>query len=162
IHLLQRGEDPRKIRVLDIRLPTRSELTGLARDVTFLKVDISDARAVEEAFKAPWPTGSAQGPQKQVTVFHTAANIRFYERSASPLPYSAKVNINGTQNVIDAARSIGASIMVYTSSGSVCIRNSHFWLWPWEKQPKYFVQVVDDDDRLTMKPPEAFFSNYAL
>jgi nucleoside-diphosphate-sugar epimerase len=163
LHLLQRGEDPSRIRVLDIRLPTRPDLTsGPARDVQFLEVDISDAAAVERAFKSPWPTRNGKElANPQVTVFHTAANIRFYERHPSLVPISSKVNVDGTKNVIDAARSIGVSILVFTSSGSVAIRNSRFWLWPWEKEPKYFVQVMNDDEGLTQKPLDGFFSNYA-
>ncbi|KAJ6631058.1 3-beta hydroxysteroid dehydrogenase/isomerase family-domain-containing protein [Mycena sp. CBHHK59/15] len=161
IGLLQRGEDPKQIRVVDLRLPVRRDLsTGQAKDIQFIQADVSDAVAVEAAFSAPWPddvpTSSA------ITVFHTAANIRFYEHSRSILPNSAKVNVTGTQNVIDAARSIGATALIYTSSGSVTVRSTRFLLWPWEKEPKYFVQVVNDDAAIIPKRHEDFFSNYAV
>lgn len=167
-HLLDRGEDPKKIRVLDIRPPRRKDLTtGSATDVDFRQVDISDKKAVEEAFRAPWPSPSASSdinlttPDEGITVFHTAANIRFYERHPSLLPLSSKVNVDGTQNIVDAAKSIGVSIMVYTSSGSISVRRARFWLWPWEKQPDFFVQYITDDDALIPKRHEDLFSNYA-
>lgn len=129
----------------------------------FLEVDISDARAVDTAFHASWPFISSASchAEPEITIFHTAANIRFYERHPALIPRSAKVNIDGTQNIINAALSIGATILVQTSSGSVAVRSNCFWLWPWEKEPKYFVQVLNDDDNLLPKRHEDFFSNYA-
>jgi len=131
--------------------------------VEFLEVDISDARAVDTAFHASWPFISSASchAEPEITIFHTAANIRFYERHPALIPRSAKVNIDGTQNIINAALSIGATILVQTSSGSVAVRSNCFWLWPWEKEPKYFVQVLNDDDNLLPKRHEDFFSNYA-
>ena len=138
-------------------------MTGSAKDVQFLKVDISDARAVDAAFMASWPSTSFEpgNAEPEITVFHTAANIRFYERHPALLPRSAKVNVDGTQNIISAALSVGATILVQTSSGSVAVHSNRFWLWPWEKRPKYFVQVLNDDDALIPKRHEDFFSNYA-
>lgn len=164
MHLLLRGEDPRKIRVLDIRTPTRADLTiGKAKDIDFRVVDISDSLAVKAAFEAPWPTTQPESDadEPELTVFHTAANIRFYERMMSLVPYSAKVNVFGTKNVLDAARSVGATALVYTSSGSISVRRSRFWLWPWEKAPAFFVQVINDDDAIVPKQHDQFFSNYA-
>ena len=132
--------------------------TGAAQQVTFLRVDVSDVASVSEAFKAPWP--DAEGEQ-EVTVFHTAANIRFYERHIRLLPRSSKVNYNGTINVINASKAIGANTLVYTSSASVSVRRSRFWLWPWEKQPTFFIQVYKDDDSHVPKQHDHFFSNYA-
>ena len=126
-------------------------------------MDITDAEAVEAAFKAPWPsTNSPAEPEPHISVFHTAAIIRFYERHPSLVPNSAKVNVLGTQNVIHSARSIGATTLIFTSSGSVAIRRSRLWLWPWEKEPQYFVQVINDDDNIIPKRHEDFFSNYAV
>jgi nucleoside-diphosphate-sugar epimerase len=163
VQLLQRGEDPRRIRILDIKPPTRRDLlTGLAARVAFLQVDISNAKAVDDAFQAPWPDcdlSSVSAPE--ISVFHTAANIRFYERHLALLPRSSRINHEGTQNVINAARSIGVTAFIYSSSGSISVRRSRFWLWPWEKQPKYFVQVINEDDSLIPKHHDHFFSNYA-
>jgi hypothetical protein len=51
-------------------------------------------------------------------------------------------------------------VLVYTSSGSVLVRRSRFWLWPWELQPKFFTQLFTDKTQ----PPnsEDAFSNYAI
>ncbi|KIJ14525.1 hypothetical protein PAXINDRAFT_78955 [Paxillus involutus ATCC 200175] len=162
LQLLQRGEDPKRIRILDIRAPTRPDLrTGAAQQVAFFQVDISDEKAVSKAFKAPWPDAAATEREPETTVFHTAANIRFYERLLALLPLSTKVNHHGTLNVISSSKEIGASTLIYTSSGSVAVRRSRFWLWPWEKEPQFFVQVLNDDDKLTPKHHNHFFSNYA-
>ncbi len=77
------------------------------------------------------------------------------------MPLSEKVNVEGTQNVLDAARDIGVSVLVYTSSGSVSIRRARLWLWPWEKRPKFSVQTIDDDDSRLPRRHEESFSNYA-
>lgn len=170
-HLLERGEHPKQIRVLDIRVPTRPDLTtGLAKDVDFRLVDISDREQVQAAFNAPWPSpsltpvgrSSFEIVETETTVFHTAANIRFYERDAGLLPLSEKVNVEGTQNVLDAARAAGVSVLVYTSSGSVSVRRARLWLWPWEKQPPFSVQTIDDDDSRLPQRHEEMFSNYAV
>ncbi|KAE9396471.1 NAD(P)-binding protein [Gymnopus androsaceus JB14] len=145
VQLLRRGEDPRCIRVLDIRLPVRHDLKfGVGKDVHYIQVDVSNAEAVQKAFTAPWPEGSSTS--SPISIFHTAANIRFYERSASLIPNSTRVNVDGTQNIIDSARSIGASTLVYTSSGSVGVHSSRFLLRPWQSEPEHFVQAINDDD----------------
>ncbi|KAJ7598665.1 NAD-P-binding protein [Mycena floridula] len=162
VYLLKRGEHPNRIRIIDLRPPTREDLTtGLAAEVQFLQVDITDAKAVDAAFSAPWPKSSSE-PSPEITVIHTAANIRFYERHSKLVEKSAEVNIGGTQNIINASISIGASALVYTSSGSVSIHSQSFLLWPWQKEPKLFVQAINDDDELIPKQPHGFFSNYAL
>ncbi|KAL4068581.1 hypothetical protein V8B97DRAFT_1872985 [Scleroderma yunnanense] len=162
--LLQRGEDPKRIRVLDVRLPTRPDLrTGKAQHVTFLKVDISNVTAVSNAFQVPWPqTGTGGDSDKgEITVFHSAANIRFYERVLALFSRSTDVNYEGTKNVTSSSKDIGASILIYTSSGALAVRRTRFWLWPWETRPRFFVQLLWDDDNLIPKRHEHFFSNYA-
>ncbi|KAH9036558.1 NAD-P-binding protein [Lactarius hengduanensis] len=142
-HLLERGEHPKRIRVLDLRAPTRPDLTsGLAKDVDFHQVDVSNGEQVQAAFSAPWPPSSdVEGPEEppaaaEITVFHTAANIRFYERDHS--------------------------ILIYTSSGSVSVRRTRLWLWPWEQRPQFIVQTFkDDDDRSLAMHHDEMFSNYA-
>ncbi|KAH8101919.1 NAD(P)-binding protein [Cristinia sonorae] len=164
LHLIRRGEDPRRIRVLDLRKPARQDLCeGLAAQVDFLQGDVSDAAAVEAAFQKPWPCLPSDNPDEplpELTVFHTVAIIRFFERHPELMPYSERVNTVGTQNVLDSARRAGASAFVFTSSGSVAVQRSRFWLWPWEKEPRKFTQVINDH---TVLPQchEEFFSNYA-
>ncbi|KAF8592054.1 NAD(P)-binding protein [Ramaria rubella] len=158
VHLVSRGEDPRRIRIVDIRAPTRQDLTtGPASEVAFHQADVSNAEAVMAAFTAPWP----EADDVPITVFHSAANIRFWERVERLLPFSEHVNVIGTQNVIAACRAIGASILIYTSSASVNTRRTRFWLWPWQRYPKDFVQVLDDDTHAPGKHGD-FFSNYAV
>lgn len=155
--LLARGEDPKRIRILDIRSPVHEDFNM----VQFIQTDVTDAAAVDAGFSAEWPDPNRNGAQ-EITVFHTAANIRFYERHASLLGPSVKVNVEGTKNVVNAARSVGASILIYTSSGSVAVRNSRFLLWPWESEPQHVVQVIKDDENAIPKRHEDFFSNYAV
>ncbi|KAL0576065.1 hypothetical protein V5O48_005893 [Marasmius crinis-equi] len=158
VYLIRRGEDPRNIRVLDIRKPTRPDLRdGIGKDVDYRTVDVTNPEAVQEAFKASWPTKS----NAPITVFHSAANIRFYERDASLINNSARVNVTGTQNVLDAARAVGTSILISTSSASIGVRATSLFLSPWHREPDFFVQVINDDDSIIPKRHEGFFSNYA-
>ncbi|PBK98816.1 NAD(P)-binding protein [Armillaria gallica] len=155
--LLRRGEDPNRIRILDIRPPKRLNLLeGKAKDVQFMQVDISDKISVDVAFSEPWPYND----ESPISVFNMAAHIRFYERHAALIPLSARVNVQGAQNIIDACRKVDASILVHTSSGSVSVHSSCFLLWPWQEEPKHFVQVINDDDEPIPKTHKDFFSNY--
>jgi len=157
---LQRGEDPKRIRIVDLRPPTRPDLKQhLLTGVDFAPADITDATSVHAAFTKPWRFN--ENPEPEITVFTTAAAIRFYERHASLVPLSARVNVLGTRNVIDAARACGASILCATSSGSVGVRNTRFLLAPWEKEPDHFIQVIHDEPKLSLKPHTFYFSNYA-
>lgn len=127
----------------------------------FIAVDITDAVALEAAFTAPWPSASgAAAPE--LTVFHHVAEIRFYERLAQFLPKSERVNVQGTKNVIAASRAAGATVLIYTSSGSIGIHRTASFLWPWQSEPEKFVQIINDDEsRLPTRDAE-FFSNYAV
>ncbi|KAH9849632.1 NAD-P-binding protein [Lenzites betulinus] len=164
LHLIARGEDPRRIRILDVRRPSRQDmLEGPPTEVDFCQVDVTNAGAVEAAFRKPWTDNVPEGDSEpELTVFHTAAIIRFYERHPALQVYSDRVNVQGTRNVIEAARKVGASALVYTSSGSVAVRRSRFWLWPWEREPAHFVQVIGDDDAQVPARHAHFFSNYAV
>lgn len=158
LQLIRRGEDPKNIRVIDLRLPDRPDLqTDEVKDVAFLQVDITDRDAVDRAFDLPWPKGDTTG----LTVFNTAANILFYERDEKLLPRSIRINVDGSQNLLDASRRVGASIFIQTSSGSVSVHSSRYLLWPWEREPKHFVQVINDDEGIIPKRHEDHFSNYA-
>ena len=168
--LLNRGEDPHHIRLLDLNPPTSHHPVvkdSLSKGAKFIKVDITDPVALQEAFAVPWPSVSFSSSFESdpgITVFHTAANMRFYERHLSFLDRSAKINAQGTKNVVSAAKFIGATVLVFTSSGSVGIKNTRFLLWPWEKEPETFFQVLNDDDTGKRAPRrhEDFFSNYAV
>lgn len=70
VHLITRGEDPRRIRILDIRPPSRQDLTtGPASKVAFHQTDVSNAEAVLAAFTAPWP--DSDDDDVPITVFHS-------------------------------------------------------------------------------------------
>ena len=166
--LLKRGEDFHRIRLIDLNPPTSHHpivKDSLSKGAQFFKVDVTDSVALHAAFAAPWPNVSSSSSESDpgITVFHTAAIIRFYERYLSFLGRSSRVNVQGTKNVVSAAQSIGATVLVYTSSGSVALKNTRFLLWPWEKEPEMFLQVLNDDDAEKRAPRrhEDFFSNYA-
>jgi nucleoside-diphosphate-sugar epimerase len=148
--------------VLDIRPPTREDLReGRAKDVDFIQLDITNREAVFKAFQKPWPTVVPGASEPEVTVFHTAATIRFYEKHPRLLHLSEAVNVHGTQNILAAARLTGTRTMIYTSSGSIGVHRSRFWLFPWEKEPAFYTQVINDDTNVP-KRHEEFFSNYAV
>ncbi len=80
LHLLQRGEDPSHIRILDNRAASRTDLLkGPASKVQFIQVDITDPAATTAAFLAPWPKPHIS--TAPLTVFHTAAVMRVLRKS---------------------------------------------------------------------------------
>jgi len=144
---------------LDIRAPIRTDLTqGRAKLVEFTRTDITDEESVLAGFTKPWPPGASQG--SDITVFSTAASIRFYEKHPALLPLSSRVNVTGVENVIKGSLACGATILIATSSGSVGVRSTRFFLAPWESEPKYFTQVLQDGGKETTRPHHEFFSNY--
>ncbi|KAF9061101.1 3-beta hydroxysteroid dehydrogenase/isomerase family-domain-containing protein [Rhodocollybia butyracea] len=145
IHLLKRGELPSNIRIIDLHPPSRYDFaSGPAKEVQFIQTDIASAEQVEAAFKAPWPLSTSSN--SEITVFHCAAIIRFYERHPSLLPLS-EINFIGTEHVLKASFAAGGSILVFTSSGSVAQRRTRLLLIPWvEKEPENFVQVLGDQE----------------
>jgi len=125
----------------------------------FIKTNIASRDSTTAAFNAPWPPSVASSP---LTVFHTAAVIRPVERS--PLVYKrcSKVNVDGTANVITAAKEAGADIFVATSSGSIAIRPVNLWVAPWTQWPKNFFQLYDESDAYGCeRPHNDYFANYA-
>ena len=77
-HLVARGENPANICIIDIRKPTQKDIH--ADQVLFVPGDICDLESVRAAFNADWPAkSSTQG----ITVFHTIAVLRYYERHAA-------------------------------------------------------------------------------
>ena len=158
-HILTRGEDPKNIRILDIRAPTRTDLTqGPGKLAEFVRTDITDERSVIAGFTKQWPPAASR--DSDITVFCTAANIRFHEKHPALVPLSAKVNVAGLDNVIKGSLACGATILIATSSGSVGVRSTRFLLAPWESEPKFFTQVLRDDGKESTRPYHTFSSNY--
>ncbi|KAH7107863.1 NAD(P)-binding protein [Auriculariales sp. MPI-PUGE-AT-0066] len=161
LHLLARGENPRRIRILDLRAPSRPDVVAaLTKGVEFIQANITDAASVHAAFNASWPDGN-EALEHGLTVFHSASLIRYIERVKFLLPKVANVNVQGTQIVVDAARRAGATAFVYTSSGSVNIKMVR-WFSLWRSWPENFVQVLNDSTPAADRHYSDFFSNYAV
>ncbi|KAJ5575421.1 hypothetical protein N7450_009320 [Penicillium hetheringtonii] len=139
-----------------VKIPLQCDI--LAQGVTFVKTNITDELAVTTAFQQPWSETVSQLP---LTVFHTAAIIRPQDRLEMFLPLCSKVNIEGTRNVLNAAKEAKASCFVSTSSGSVTLHKLGFWVSPWTKLPKRAFQIISDDAKLPERHDE-FFGNYAV
>ncbi|KAE8372544.1 hypothetical protein BDV26DRAFT_97741 [Aspergillus bertholletiae] len=154
-HLLMRGEDPAAIRILDLQTPRQDVLD---QGVTYIKTNIADEQNVLKAFSQQWAPSVASLP---LTVFHNAAVIRPAERLKVFLPLCRNVNVGGTVNVMNAAKKFGATCMIATSSGSICLRRFSFWIAPWAKTPEHLVQVVNDSSEVP-KEHDDFFGNYAV
>lgn len=148
-----RGENPAAIRIVDLSQPNRKTMDS---GVAYVKTNITDETSVSSAFNQEWPADVAHLP---LTVFHTAAVIRPADRLKMFLPLCSKVNVGGTQNVLNAAKKAGASCLIATSSGSVTIHRTNFWIPPWQKTPTRFTQVVSDATPLPKEHGE-FFGNY--
>ncbi|KLU90457.1 hypothetical protein MAPG_10311, partial [Magnaporthiopsis poae ATCC 64411] len=102
LQLLARGQLPESIRIVDFQKPHRNDMVvGPAADVDFAKADISSAASVQAAFARPWPRSVAHLP---LTVFHTAAIIVPSDRSELIYRVCRSVNVDGTANVVQAAR----------------------------------------------------------
>src|SRR2546430_289570 len=114
--------------MLDIRegLWYHKENKAIAK-CQFIKTNIASIDSTTSAFNAPWPSSVASAP---LTVFHTAAVIRPMERSLLVYERCTKVNIDGTANIITAAKEAGADILVATSSGSISIKPVNLWVAP--------------------------------
>ncbi|KAF2755131.1 NAD(P)-binding protein [Pseudovirgaria hyperparasitica] len=139
-HLLMRGEKPAAIRIVDVKPNIRPDVKDR---VAFIKTDITDAAAVKSAFSSPWPSDIAGQP---LTVFHSAAIINSFERAEDLMGPVFKVNVNGTANVIEAAKEAKASILISTSSSSIALVNAEYFAEPFARWPKNLIQVIDNAD----------------
>lgn len=139
---------------------------GSAAEVEFIQTDISSAESTDAAFLAAWHPSVEHLP---LTIFHTAAVIVPSERSMLVYDFCDAINVRGTEHVLDAARRVGADILISTSSGSISIRPVGLWLSPWQllcarKEgcwPRDFWQVLDERDFFEpLRKHEDFFANY--
>jgi UDP-glucose 4-epimerase len=103
--LLERGDE---VTVVDnLTTGRRSNLDqALGNGANLVEADIRDAEALIEVFNEAKPE----------VVFHLAAQIDV-RRSADDPAYDARVNVEGTINVLQAARAAGARRLVNTSTG---------------------------------------------
>lgn len=126
--------------------------------MSWIKTNITDKLAVTTAFEEHWPANVSMLP---LTVYHTAAVIRPHDRLKCWLPLCADVNINGTRNVLDAAKAAKATAFIWTSSGSTALHRPTFWIPPWSRHPKRAVQVINDNTTIP-QTHDQFFGNYAV
>lgn len=165
LQLLERGQPPEAIRIVDFQAPHRADMVyptakGPVTRIHFRKTDIASVESTEAAFSAPWDESVAGLP---LTVFHTAAVIIPSARSELVNGFCESVNVQGTRNVLAAARRAGADVFVSTSSASIGIRPVQFWAtpWKWRSFPPYFWQVLDESDFYApLRPHDEFFGNY--
>jgi nucleoside-diphosphate-sugar epimerase len=160
LHLLARGEAPECIRIIDFRQPFREDMVkGAASKVAFFQADISSESSTKAAFEELWPRKISALP---LTVFHTAAVINPHDRSKAIFHRVSAVNIDGTANVLSSAKAAGASVFIATSSGSVAVRPTNFWVPLWRHWPDRYLQMFTEDDAYKpLRPHEEFFGNYA-
>ncbi|KAI1298929.1 3-beta hydroxysteroid dehydrogenase/isomerase [Xylaria venustula] len=160
LHLLLRGQPPESIRIVDFKKVERADMmAGDAAKVDFAQADITSPSATQAAFNKPWPSSVAKLP---LTVFHTAALIIPGERTMGTYELIKRVNIDGTKNVMDAAKAAGATIFISTSSASVAHRPASYWGNPFRRWPKNYFQFIDESDFDKPLPPHSqFFGNYA-
>src|SRR6187455_1648871 len=103
--LLERGDE---VTVLDdLSTGRRANLDGaLANGAELVELDIREASAVADLFARAQPE----------VVFHLAAQIDVRKSTADPA-FDARVNVEGTINVLEAARRAGVRRVVNTSTG---------------------------------------------
>jgi UDP-glucose 4-epimerase len=103
--LLARGEEV--IVVDDLSTGRRENLEpGLANGATLVEADIRDRAAIEELV----------GREEPDVIFHLAAQIDVRKSIADPA-FDASINVGGTANVLEAARSAGTQRIVFSSTG---------------------------------------------
>jgi UDP-glucose 4-epimerase len=103
--LLARGDE---VTILDdLSTGRRENLDGaLGAGATLVELDIRDAAAVATATATARPE----------VVFHLAAQIDVRRSVAEPA-FDASINVGGTANVLEAARTAGARRLVFVSTG---------------------------------------------
>lgn len=103
--LLEEGHEV--VAIDNLSTGRRSNLAGaLARGARLVELDICDRQALLEAF----------GEARPEVVFHLAAQIDVRKSTADPA-YDARVNVEGTINVLEAARATGTRRVVNSSTG---------------------------------------------
>lgn len=143
-HLLMRGEDPSCIRIADLQAPRRQR--ALEHNVPYYRTDVTDRTSVATVFDTPW---SAEHANRPLTVFHTAAYIQPGARNEFMLPKFLEVNVQGTQNVLEASKAAGCDVFIVTSSASVAGKPVNFFFPPWKPYADNYVQFLGNADPVT-------------
>ncbi|GAC1321358.1 MAG: UDP-glucose 4-epimerase [Thermoleophilaceae bacterium] len=103
--LLERGEEV--VALDDLSTGRRENVAGaVASGARLVELDVRDARAVRDLFEEARPE----------VVFHLAAQIDVRKSAADPAN-DARINVEGTINVLEAARASGARRLINTSTG---------------------------------------------
>ncbi|KAK5658792.1 hypothetical protein OQA88_1604 [Cercophora sp. LCS_1] len=159
LQLLLRGQSPESIRIVDFQLLNRRDMLEKAAPCDFVKADMTSLASVEAAFSKEWPASVAKKP---LTVYHTAAMIQPGDRSERLYERIRRVNVDGTANVMRAAKGAGADIFVATSSASVSYIPADVWVWPWQSIPGNYFHVASEADFFKpIRPHNRFFANYS-
>ncbi|KAF1815858.1 putative NAD dependent epimerase/dehydratase [Eremomyces bilateralis CBS 781.70] len=100
-----------RVSVLDFISESRWARPNTAFDIQYYQADITNRHQVSEAIHACKPT----------IVIHTAGMVtKNNSRYRDPNPEIVfRINVEGTRNVLDAAKSSGATSFVYTSSVTI-------------------------------------------
>lgn len=111
VRLLLRDYKCSSISVIDLRCTNnrRPDSDG----VVYYEADITDASKLDEIFAKARPD----------VIIHTASPAAQSNDSVSHALFK-KVNVDGTQAIIDASRKAGVRALVYTSSASVASDNT--------------------------------------
>src|SRR2546423_8016237 len=108
--LLARGDEVTVVD--DLSTGRRENLDGaIANGAELVEADIRDAEAMVDVVKRAQPEA----------VFHLAAQIDVRKSTANP-GWDARINVEGTINMLQAARAAGARRFVNTSSGGAVYR----------------------------------------
>lgn len=159
LQLLLRGQSPESIRIVDFQPLNRRDMLKKAAACDFVKADMTSLASVEAAFSKPWPASVAKKP---LTVYHTAAMINPSDRSERLYERIRRVNVDGTANVLEAAKLAGADIFVATSSASVSYVPAELWVRPWQSVPGNYFQIANEADfDKPVRPHNRFFANYS-
>lgn len=163
LQLLMREHPVQGIRILDIRKPFGPDVEESdIPKIEWIKTDITDPSSVKAAFSAPWASDVAKWP---LTVIHSAASINIAHRSKGNYPKTAKINVDGTRVVMNAAKTAGCSAFIGIASGSIGVRPTHLWSWDvlLKGRLPYWAQILNEDDsEKPLREHEEFFSNYAV
>lgn len=158
VSLLAMGVSRQAIRVVDLVPPTQDELR--AHPVAWIKADITSQASVDAAFAEPWPAAVSGLP---LTVFHTAAVIRPFERDAIFYPRCARVNVLGSAHVLAASRKVGAGILIFTSSCNAAGSAVNWLFPPWIRRPREMAQRIGEEDFWKpLRPARRFPTTYAV